>query len=81
MTKAYEKLLRKIPAKDRERIQHALECVHKRDFSAMQRQKLKGYDCIFRIRIGSERIIYYDDGSIIILKAIQRRNESTYSDF
>ena len=81
MTKKYEKLLGKIPMKDRERILEALACLKRRDYEALDRQKLKGYEHIFRIRVGNFRIIYFDDGERIILKAIQRRNEATYSAF
>lgn len=81
MTKDYEKLLAKIPKRDRLRIEEALTHVYVRDFTALDRQKLKGYEHIFRIRVGNYRVIYYDDDSTIILKAIQRRNEATYSKF
>ena len=81
MIKRHEKLLAKIPKKDRLRLEEAMQCIYHRDFSALDREKLKGYQSIFRIRIGNYRIIYYDDGSVVTLKAIQRRNETTYSNF
>lgn len=81
MTKEYEKLLAKIPKKDRVRIEKVLLCLQERDFSTLDRQKLKGYEHIFRIRVGNYRIIYFDDGERVILKAIQRRNEATYHAF
>ncbi|OGJ57236.1 hypothetical protein A2789_04335 [Candidatus Peribacteria bacterium RIFCSPHIGHO2_01_FULL_54_22] len=76
-----EKQLRSIPAKDRERVFAVIEQLMARDFSALDRKQLKGYECIFRIRVGNYRVIYYDDGADIILKAVLRRNESTYSLF
>ena len=76
-----EKQLRNIPEKDRERIFAAIEQLMARDFSALDRKRLKGYEHIFRIRVGSYRVIYYDDGADVILKAVLRRNESTYSRF
>lgn len=76
-----EKQLRKIPTADRERIFAALALLAERHFSELDRKKLKGYDHIFRIRIGNYRVIYYDDGSEIILKAIKKRDEKTYKDF
>lgn len=81
MTKEYEKLLRKISTKDRVRIEEALVRIFERDSSTLDCQKLKGYEWIFRIRVGNYRIIYFDDGETVILKAIQRRNEATYSTF
>lgn len=75
-----EKQLRKIPARDRESVFMVIEQLMTRDFSTLDRKKLKGYESIFRIRVGNYRILYYDDGEEIILKAIRRRNEATYSD-
>ena len=76
-----EKLFGRIPKKDRIRIHGALEQLLARDFSGLQRQRLKGYEDIYRIRVGNYRIIYFDDGSEIILKAVRKRNEATYSEF
>jgi len=76
-----EKLFRRIPKKDLFRIESALKKLAKRNFAGLQRQKLQGYESIFRIRVGNYRIIYYDDGKEIWLKAVKKRDESTYSDF
>lgn len=76
-----EKQLRKIPSQYRELIYAALELLVQRDFSSLDRKQLKGFDSIFRIRVGNYRIIYYDDGAEILLKAIRKRDEKTYKDF
>ncbi len=76
-----EKQLRSIPEKDRERIFLVLEQLLQRNFSALDRKKLKGFENIFRIRAGNYRIIYFDNGETILLKAIRRRNEETYRGF
>ena len=76
-----EKLLRKIRPYDRSIILLALQQIFRRDFTGLDLKKLKGYLHIFRVRVGNYRIIYFDDGQEIILKAIKRRDESTYSDF
>ncbi|MCK5015794.1 MAG: type II toxin-antitoxin system RelE/ParE family toxin [Candidatus Peribacteraceae bacterium] len=81
MTKKYEKLLKQIPKKDRIRLENSLEKLFMRKYGSLEVQKLKGYEHVFRIRVGNYRIIYFDDQSTIILKAIQRRNEKTYSKF
>ena len=77
----WEKQLRKIPSKDRGRLLEVLELLFQRKFSSFDRQRLKGYQHIYRIRVGNYRILYFDDGTDIILKALKRRNEATYSDF
>lgn len=76
-----EKQLRKIPEKYRESVFMAIERLLVRDFSVLDRKQLRGYEHIFRIRVGNYRVIYYDDGVDIILKAVLQRNESTYSRF
>lgn len=73
-----EKQLRRIGTADRERVFQAIERLAKRDLQGLHCKKLKGYECIYRIRVGNYRIIYFDDGKQILLKAIKRRNESTY---
>lgn len=76
-----EKQLRNVLGKYRERVFAAIERLMARDFSVLDRKQLRGYENIFRIRIGNYRIIYFDDGGKIILKAIRRRDEVTYRDF
>lgn len=75
------KQLRKIPRNSRNRICAALTRLLARDFSTLDRLQLKGYENIFRIRVGNYRIIYHDDDEEITLKAITRRDESTYRVF
>ncbi len=75
-----QKLFRRIPRQDRLRLEDALSRLYLGK-STDEKQKLKGFDHIYRIRVGSYRVIFYDDGTDIILKAIKRRNEATYSDF
>lgn len=77
----WKKQLRKIPRGNRGSIYAALMLIFARDFSTLDRLQLKGYQNIFRIRVGNYRIIYHDDGKKITLKAIPRRNENTYRDF
>ena len=76
-----QKLFRRIPRKDRLRIQDALSRVYLGNSKGDERQKLKGFVHIYRIRIGNYRVIFYDDGTEVILKAVKRRNEVTYSEF
>lgn len=77
----WKKQLRKIPQNSRSRVFAALTLLLARDFSQLDRLQLKGYENIYRIRVGNYRIIYHDDGDEITLKAIPRRDENTYSDF
>lgn len=75
-----EQQLRKIAKKDRECVFDAFDKMWKRKFGALDRKKLKGHDHIFRIRIGKYRIVYFDDGKMMILKGVLKRSEGTYRD-
>ncbi len=68
----------KLSEKDRKKIREALKKIKKRDFENLNRKKLKGYDHIFRVRVGNYRLIYFDDGEEILLKYLKKRNEKTY---
>ncbi|MFH0770924.1 MAG: type II toxin-antitoxin system RelE/ParE family toxin [Candidatus Peregrinibacteria bacterium] len=77
----WKKQLRKMPYSSRQRVMAALLLLQSRDFGSLDRRQLKGYEHIYRIRIGNYRVIYFDDGARIIFRAIRRRNEATYRDF
>lgn len=74
-----EKILRRMSLKDRLKIAATKNLILGRKFDQLDIKKLQGYECIYRVRIGNYRIIYFDDGNEIILKAIKKRDESTYS--
>jgi mRNA-degrading endonuclease RelE of RelBE toxin-antitoxin system len=68
----------KINEKDREKIREIFEQLNQRNFKNLKREKLQGYDNIYRIRVGKYRIIYFDDKQQIILKYLKKRDEKTY---
>ena len=68
----------KINKKDREKIREIFEQLNQRNFKNLKREKLQGYDNIYRIRVGRYRIIYFDDKQQIILKYLKKRDEKTY---
>ena len=67
--------------KDRIAVLKKVELIVAGASESLDRKKLKGYEYLYRVRVGNYRIIYYDDGKEIDLKAIKKRDESTYSDF
>lgn len=73
-----EKQLRKLPLDDRNAILDAMEQIILRNFPSLDRKRLKGFKNIYRVRVGSYRIIYFDDGNEIIFESVRRRNEKTY---
>lgn len=77
----WRKQLRKIPRSNQTRVLAALFLIFARDFVTLDRLQLKGSENIFRVRVGNYRILYHDDGEVITIKAIPRRDENTYKDF
>ncbi|NOS67386.1 MAG: hypothetical protein HOO67_03405 [Candidatus Peribacteraceae bacterium] len=75
-----EKQLRKMPAKDRDRVMDAMEKIILRNFSGLNLKQLTGFKSIFRVRVGNYRIIYFDNGKTIIFESVSRKNETTYND-
>lgn len=75
-----QKQWQKLSGKDRAKLRAVFLKLKKRDFSNLNRKKLKGYDHIYRVRLGSYRIIYFDDGQNLLLKYLKKRNERTYKE-
>jgi mRNA interferase RelE/StbE len=71
-----EKQIRKLPDDDRLRVLRAIRPLATEPVPPGSR-KIRGYDDVFRIRVGSYRILYRVEGRrlvIIILKVGQRRD-------
>lgn len=73
-----EKALRKLSAKERERIKRVLVQLQKKDVRGLDIQKLKGRSDIFRVRTGDIRVIFRTAGDVVFVLAIERRSETTY---
>ncbi|MDA1208962.1 MAG: hypothetical protein O2904_02935 [bacterium] len=76
-----ERELRALPHKNLVQVLAVLKQIRNRDIDGLDHKKLKGYDCIFRVRTGRYRIIYFDDEERLEVKAIRKRDESTYRNF
>lgn len=74
----YQKMFRGIPNADRFHIKLVIRKLVARDFSSLDRKKLSGYESLYRVRVGNYRIIYSYDRETVELKAIRKRDESTY---
>ncbi len=74
------KIVQKMTAKNRSKIDEVVCKILVGDTENLQVKKLKGFKNMFRVRVGDYRIIYFDDGNEVILKNIRKRDESTYSD-
>ena len=73
-----EKLLRKAPTQDRERLVSALEKLHRGDLDGLKIKKLSGSP-FHSVRIGDFRIIFLiGKQNEIQIESVRRRNEKTY---
>ena len=73
-----EKALRKLNAREKERIKAILKALGLRRLKGLDIKKLRGREDIFRVRKGNIRIIYRIRGERIFILAIERRSEKTY---
>ena len=72
------KFLRALDRKARLEMAVVIGKIIRNDFSGLDVKKLKGRDQLYRVRIGSLRIIYYYRESSTMILSIERRSEKTY---
>ena len=75
-----QKLLARLNRKERERVEEALKEVQDGNLDDLNVKKLKGESGLFRVRVGSIRIILTKEKDSMRVIAIDRRSESTYKD-
>lgn len=75
------KLLRKLSAKEREHLEKVLVALLSGKISSLDIKKLTGVDNVYRVRVGSLRVIFQKQGDDIQILEISRRNENTYGKY
>ena len=75
------KLLKKLSAKERERLGEVLTLLISGDASSLDIKKLKGVDDVYRVRTGEVRVIFEKHGKEILILEVSRRDEGTYKNF
>jgi len=81
MTDKVTKLLSKMSRRDLKRIVDTVEKIANLDFEGLDVKTLKGQTGIFRVRVGSFRIIFtINQHKKSEILSISRRNEKTYKD-
>ncbi len=75
------KLLKKLSAKEQERLEEILAVLMSEDSSSLDIKKLKGVDDVYRVRTGDLRVIFQKQGGEIRILEISRRDESTYKKY
>ena len=72
------KFLARLRVSERERVKECVEHIIQHDFAGLDLKKLKGYATLYRVRIGSLRIIFDDAGPTPRVISIDRKTEDTY---
>jgi mRNA-degrading endonuclease RelE of RelBE toxin-antitoxin system len=72
-----EKLLRKMGAKERKRLERLIERVLRGDLAGLDVKKLRGTKGIYRVRMGNSRIIYRLAEDDVLIIAVERRSDTT----
>ncbi len=81
MTDKVTKLLSKLSKKDLVRIRKTIESIAKLELEGLDIKTLKGQTGIFRVRVGSFRIIFEINArKKPNILSVSRRNEKTYKD-
>ena len=76
-----QKFLKRLTPKEFAVVEIILRKILLRDTSELNLKKLVGYRDVFRVRVGTIRIIFLDTGSSFEVIEISRRTEKTYKDF
>jgi len=76
-----EKFLKKLSNKELDIVYKVIEQLLADQVSTFDIKKLKGFDDIYRVRVGKIRIIYSQKNRDLKLIEISRRSEKTYKDF
>lgn len=76
-----EKALQKLSDKERSLVKELLAKLHTDNTKALDIAKLKGHESIYRLRKGRLRIIFRMENGLIYLLKIDRRSDTTYSEF
>lgn len=76
-----EKFLRKLPKEERQAIKKALVSILLGEVYGFDVKKLQGYKNVYRIRIGSIRIVFSKEGENFNVIFVGRRGDSKYKQF
>lgn len=73
-----EKFLSRLTSEERGRVAGVVESIISGEYTSYDLKRLKGYKNVYRIRIGTIRIVFIEHGNDRRILTIERRNEGTY---
>lgn len=74
------KFLKKLSPKEREHLEKVLDLLISDKTGSLDIKKLKGVDDVYRVRVGTIRIIFQKKGDVRVLE-VSRRDENTYGSY
>jgi mRNA-degrading endonuclease RelE of RelBE toxin-antitoxin system len=72
------KLLKKLSARERGRLEEILTLIVSGETASLDIKKLKGMDDVYRVRVGTLRIIFQKHKNDIRILEASRRDDNTY---
>lgn len=72
------KAIRKLSRKQAKQVAEAIEQLLSQNTKGLDIKKLKGFQNIFRIRVGNHRVIFKKEGNDLLILEISNRDDNTY---
>ncbi|MBY0537878.1 type II toxin-antitoxin system RelE/ParE family toxin [Patescibacteria group bacterium] len=76
-----QKFLKKLSSKELLALQSVLHKIQSKKTDGLDIKKLTGHTDVFRVRVGTIRVIFLANRSVIEILEISRRSEKTYHNF
>lgn len=73
------KFLKRLSEKEQKSVEQTLAKIHASNLQGLDVKKLKGGTGLFRVRIGSIRIILIKEKELITIITIEQRGDNTYN--
>jgi len=74
-----DKFLRKLESTERKNLLKVLEIIYSGNIKGLDIKKLKGYDALYRARVGKIRVVFSRVGDDILINRIEFRGDNTYN--
>ena len=78
MADSIEKFLRTLSMRERERILHTMQAVRSGNTAQLHIKKLRGHTSLFRVRVGSIRIVFEKGADTVHFVCVERKGDNTY---
>lgn len=81
MVDKIKKYLARIPQKERDVLDPVFDQILNVDDKRLDIKRLRGFSNLYRVRVGSSRIVFQDNNSERRILFVGKRDENTYKNF